>query len=304
MPLERPKTNPWLLFTPLIISLLALGLAAYAALRPAAAAGVRAGESALSRTVRSNHLRAGYTGFQPYTIISPAGKSSAQVSGLCVDMVNEIASRQTPPWSVEWHQVTFETLKADMDSGRLDVLADAVYQTMPRASEFGLTIPFSYFGVAVGLVRRNETRFSKFEDLDQPGITIALAEGWTSTEYARQHLTKPKLQSITVGDDPFIPFQDVISGKADIALQDVPTVLQFARAHPKEVKALWIDHPPTRVPGGFMTRQGEIELLRFLDAAIRILQTDGTMEALNQKWSALSEFPEMNLEPGAGMRGH
>ena len=98
-------------------------------------------------------------------------------------MIKEIAERQSPPWKVEWHKVTFESLRADMESGRFDVFADAVYMEVPRTADFGFTIPFSYFGVAVALVRRDEERFHRFEDLDREDITIALAEGWTSTRY-------------------------------------------------------------------------------------------------------------------------
>ena len=301
MTLERPNDNRWLLYSSFLIAAVALLLAAYSAFHTAVTTSSQTSESALARSKRTKILRVGYSGFRPYTIVNPDPHAPVKVSGFCVDMVNEIVSRQTPPWSAEWHQVTFETLKADMDSARFDVFADAVYQTLPRASEFGLTIPYSYFGVAVGLVRKNETRFQKFEDVDRPGITVALAEGWTSTEYARQHLTKPALHAIAVADDPFVIFQDVTSGKADIALQDVPTVLQYARAHPNEVKAIWIDKPPTRVPAGFMTRQNEFEMLRFLDASIRILQADGTIGELNKKWGALSEFPAETLLQGAGM---
>ncbi|SRR6266481_1202607 len=304
MVLERPIENRLrrLLQFSLVVSMIALVLAVYAVLRPGSATTITQAESALVRTKRTKVLRVGYSGFRPYTIIDVNADQSKRVSGFCADMVNEIASRQTPPWTVEWHQVTFETLKADMESGRFDVFADAVYQTMPRASEFGMTIPYSYFGVAAGLVRKDDNRFSTFEDLDKPGITISLAEGWTSTEYARAHLKQAKLQAVAVADDPFIQLQQVIAGKADVALQDVPTILQFARAHPNEVKVLWVDNPPTRVPAGFMTRQNEIEFLRFLDASIRILEADGTMARLDQKWGALSEFPAHNYSKGAGLK--
>lgn len=260
-------------------------------------------ESSLSKTRQSKIIKAGYSNFKPYTIFNPnAQNPDEQVTGFSADMLKEIAARQSPPWKIEWHKITFETLKADMESGRFDVFADAVYQTVPRASDFGLTVPYSYFGVAVGLVRKNETRFQKFEDLDREGITIALAQGWTSTEFAQQHLTKPTLKMISVGDDPFVQLQEVIAGRADIALQDVPTVLQFAQAHPNEVKPLWIDAPPSLVPAGFMTRAGDWDMLQFLNSSMLILQADGTMKRLDEKWSALSDFPTLNLSHGAGLR--
>ena len=260
-------------------------------------------ESSLVKTKQSKIIRAGYSNFKPYTIFNPNTQyPDEQVTGFSADMLKEIAARQSPPWKIEWHKITFETLRADMESGRFDVFADAVYQTVPRASDFGLTIPYSYFGVAVGLVRKNETRFSRFEDLDREGITIALAQGWTSTEYAQQHLKKPTFKLISVGDDPFVQLQEVIAGRVDIALQDVPTVLQFAQSHPNEVKALWIDNPPSRVPAGFMVRQGDWEMLNFLNSSMLVLQADGTIKRLDEKWSALSDFPAVTLTTGSGLK--
>jgi ABC-type amino acid transport substrate-binding protein len=287
-----------------VVSILALVLAAVALYqsRTKTSSGNLV-ESSLARTKRTKIIKAGYSNFKPYTILNPNAQSSdEQVTGFCADMLREMAARQSPPWKIEWQPVTFETLRADMDSGRFDVFADAVYQTVTRASEFGLTIPYSYFGVAVGLVKKDESRFETFEDLDREGITIALAEGWTSTEYARQHLKKPSFKLITVGDDPFVQLQEVIAGRADVALQDVPTVLQFAHAHPNEVKALWLDNPPSLVPAGFMTRAGEWEMIHFLNASILALQADGTLKKLDEKWSALSEFPELRLSLGKGLR--
>ena len=103
-------------------------------------------ESSLARTLRTRTLRAGYSGFRPYTIIDLDAAGTDRVTGFCVDMVSEIASRQVPPWEVEWHRVNFDTLRADMESGRFDVFADAVYATVPRAAQFGFTVPYAYLG--------------------------------------------------------------------------------------------------------------------------------------------------------------
>lgn len=260
-------------------------------------------ESTLDRIRKERMIRAGYSGFKPYTIITPSGSGNeTQITRFCADMLHEMASRQDPPWRIEWHKVTFETLKADVESGRFDVFADAVYQTVPRAADFGFTIPYSYFGVAVGLVRKGEKRFTRFDDLDRPDVTIALAQGWTSTEYAQRHLSKPKFHLIPVADDPFVQLQEVIAGRADIALQDVPTILQFYKVPKGVVSTLWLDSPPTRVPSGFMTRQGEFELLHFLDVSIRALEADGTLEALDRKWLSLGDLPVLTLRPGVGLQ--
>lgn len=265
-------------------------------------AGVQVDENSLARTKHEKKLRVGYGGFPPYTILDPNQQDpSARVSGFCVDIINEIAKRQTPPWKVEWHKANWETLRADMYSGRFDVLADGVYLTVGRASEFLFTEPFSYFGVAVAVVRKDEKRFSKFEDLDREGIIISLAEGWTSTDFARKMFRHAKLHVIPVGDDPNVNFMDVIEGRADAVLQDVPTVIQFVRAHPKKVRALWLDDPPVRVAASFVLRQGDIGMYNFLNSCIKALQIDGTIEQLDTQWLGFGEYRTFQYRPGRGL---
>lgn len=258
--------------------------------------------SSLAQTLESGVIRVGYSGFQPYTIEDPnaAADDIGRVTGLAADIIHEIAGRQSPPLEVEWHKVTFETLRSDMYSGRFDVFADAVYQTVPRASQFGFSEPYGYFGVGVGVVRVDETRFESFSDVNRSDVVVSLAEGWTATEYARRVLDAPELLTIAVGDDPFVQFQDVLAGRADIALQDVPTVLQFVREHPNEVKALWLDSPPSRVPAGFLTRAGDWEMLHFLNVALRSLEADGTLEILDGRWQSLNDWPVQAFRTGSG----
>nr|VFK23291.1 MAG: ABC-type amino acid transport substrate-binding protein [Candidatus Kentron sp. MB]VFK28412.1 MAG: ABC-type amino acid transport substrate-binding protein [Candidatus Kentron sp. MB]VFK74244.1 MAG: ABC-type amino acid transport substrate-binding protein [Candidatus Kentron sp. MB] len=259
--------------------------------------------SSLGQARKTRVLKVGYSGFRPYTIINlNETDPSARVEGFCVDLVNEIVDRQVPSWRAEWHKVNFETLRADMESGRFDVFADAVYQTVPRASQFGFTEPYSYFGVGAGIVRKGDSRFVDFGDLDVEGVTVSLAEGWTATEYARRILSKPNFHVVAVGDDPFVQFQEVISGRADIALQDVPTVLQYVNANADKVDALWINNPPTRVAAGFMTRSGDWEMLHFLNVALRALKADGTIARLDRKWKGLGEYPSWEFTLGTGLK--
>lgn len=287
----------------LIIALLALVIALASTMRPAPPHSAGFEPSALERIKRSGILRVGYGGFPPYTIVDlNEPESDRQVRGFCADLVQEIAQRAKPRWSIEWHKASWETLTSEMHSNVVDIFADVVYMTVPRASEFLFTRPISYFGVGVALVRSAETRFREPSDLNHPAITISLAEGWTSTEFAKTHLPFANLHIVPVGDEPFISFEDVLAGRADAALQDVPTVLQFARMHPAGAKVLWLDNPPQRVPAGFMVRRDDSDLKEFFDTAIDILEADGTIRRLDEKWKTLSEYPAPLFRNGRGLR--
>src|SRR5437016_1905276 len=57
------------------------------------------GESSLARIKRTRVLKAAYSGFKPYTIINPNEQDpNKRVSGFCVDLMKEMATRQSPPW--------------------------------------------------------------------------------------------------------------------------------------------------------------------------------------------------------------
>lgn len=255
------------------------------------------------RIKKSGVIRVGYGGFPPYTIINVnESDPSKRVTGLSVDLVNDIAKRHSPPLKVEWHLFSWDAMKADLATDKFDFIADPVFQTVPRASDFSFTIPYSYFGIATAVVRKDDNRFKKFSDLDTEGVVIALAEGWTSSEYARAHLSNPTFRSIPVTGDAFTQLDEVLAGRADVALNDVPTVLQYSRAHTDTVKALWLKSPPSTVPGGFLVRSNDYQLQHFLDTAIRIVIADGTLKEIDRKWNSYGFIPDVLTEPGAGLQ--
>ena len=190
----------------------------------------------LQTIVKQGVIRVGYGGYPPYTISDPKETDpNKRVKGFSVDLVAEIAARSTPPLRVEWVKLNWDTLKADMLSDKFDFIADPVFETVPRALDFGFSEPYSYFGIAVAVVRKEDNRFKSFKDLDQPGITIALAQAWTSSEFARKNLSKPTFKDITVTGDAFNQLDEVLLGRADVALNDVPTVAQYVSAHRDKV---------------------------------------------------------------------
>lgn len=259
--------------------------------------------NALTEIRKSKILRVGYGGFPPYTIINPNETDpQKQLSGYSIDLIKEIANSVKPPLKIEWVRFSWETIQTELQSGKFDIIADPVYQTIPRALEFSFSIPYAYFGIAVAIVRKDDNRFKTFNDLDRSDITISLAKGWTSSEYAKKHLTKPTFKEVPVTGDAFNQLDDVMLGRADVALNDVPTVIQYAKAHPNNVKAIFIDNPPSSVPGGFVTRQNEIELLNFLNTSIYILMANGTLEKLDKKWKTYHYIPIISKIPGAGLK--
>ncbi len=301
-PVARRRRLPFLSILAILIALGSLAFSFWQSLE--SRGGVR--ESVSTRwqeAKRRGVIRVGYGGFPPYTIVNPDSSDPGKhVTGFTVDLINEIAARAVPPMRVEWQQFSWDSMKGDLAADRFAFIGDAVYQTIPRATDFLFTEPYSYFGIAVGLVRKDDDRFKQYKDLDREGITIALAEGYTSTEFARATLSKPTFKLVPVTGDAFTQLDEVLLGRADAALNDVPTVLQYARAHGDRVKALWIDNPPSTVAAGFLLRTEDPDLKAFLDVGIRVLSLDGTIARLDGKWKGLGSYILPTFTPGSGLK--
>jgi ABC-type amino acid transport substrate-binding protein len=260
-------------------------------------------ETSMERIRRTGVMRVAYGGFPPYTIVDlTESDPNKQVKGLCVDMVNEIANQCVPKLKVEWYRLQWENFNADMNSNKFDFLADGVFATIPKAYDFNFTQPFSYFGMCVAIVKKDDNRFKTFQDLNRTDITISYAQGYVSGDYAMAHLDKPKFKATVVGSDAFSQLDDVIMGRADVAVQDVPTVVQYVKNHTDKVKALWVDNPPAMVAGSFVIRKNDQDLLNFLNTAIMIMKVDGTLNNLDTKWNSLSYYEMNETYPGKGLK--
>lgn len=255
--------------------------------------------STIEKIREDSVINVGFGVWRPYTQLD---EELNDPTGLSVDLIKEIASRAG--LDVKFHKFNWDTLKPDLMRGKWDVAIEPVFVTMPRSLDFGFTEPYGQFGIACAIVRVDEQRFGSFRDLDRSDITIALAEGWTSSEYAKAQLAKPTFSMVSLQQDNFAQLNEVLLGRADVALNDAPTVFQFAQEHAGKVKALWLETPPSIVVGGMLTRSSDVELLNFLNNSLRTLKADGTLKRLDEKWKPIAYYEKHSVEAGAGIKGN
>ncbi len=289
----------------LVLSILAVGLAIVGARRAPSDAsnGAVGSDAAWKRTLSTRTLRVGVGAFPPYTMIDPSnGDPKKRYSGMAIDMVYYIANSFNPPWAVEFQEINWDTLRADLYSGKCDFVANVMYATIPRLPDFDFTIPYTYMSMGIGIVAKDNDRIVKFDDLNRPEVKISLVQGWTPTDLARSRLPKATLLIRPMDDPAAFQYQELVSGRADIILQDAATATLIKKSHPNEVKLLWTENPPIRYACAFMLRKGDHELRSFLSGAIEAMLVDGTIDALDRKWGGLTDIREYAYRPGSGVQ--
>lgn len=298
------RSSTFLSTIALVLSILALIIAVVGTRRASSnnRNGGAVSDNAWKRTISTRTLHVGVGAFPPYTMIDPSSSEpTKRYSGIAIDMVHHIANSFNPPWAVEFHEINWDTLRADLYSGKCDFVANVMYRTITRLPDFDFTSPYTYMSMGIGIVLKDDNRFSVFDDLNNPDVKISLVQGWTPTDLARSRLPKATLLIRPMDDPAAFQYQELISGRADIILQDAVTATLVKRAHPDEVKLLWTENPPIHFACSFMLRKGDDELRDFLSGAIEAMLVDGTVESLDRKWGGLTDIRVYDYRPGSGV---
>ncbi len=238
----------------------------------------------LARIDATGELHAGYGVYPPYTMENPNTKA---VSGFSVEVIEQIGKELK--CKVVWHRLNWNTMSADLKRGEYDVIADPIFQTIPRAREFAFTSPYAFFGDGIAVVRKDDARFTTFESLDREGITIAVGQGWASETLVKTSFTKPTIVSVQTSTDLLQLFNEVVAGRADVAVADAADAKRFVDEHPDSVKALWVENPPAAMPAGFALRPDDQNGAAFLTVCLRNLRSTGVLDALARKYEVMLE---------------
>lgn len=280
-PADRSAAYKLLVICSLVISVVAL----YSSLRPRPSIpNNQVSESKphglLDRLESKNQLDVGYGVYPPYTMEDP---NTHDVTGFSVDVIEYVAAQLNA--KVVWHRLNWNTMSADLKRGDYDVIADPIFQTIPRAREFSFTEPYAFFADGIAVVSINEKRFSNFRDLDDTAVKVAVGKGWASETLVASRLKKAKIIQVQTSTDLLQVFNEVISGRADAAIADAADAQRFVNEHPTEVKALWLDNPPAFLPAGFALRPDDKDGAEFLTVALRSMKTLGILDSLAAKYN-------------------
>lgn len=151
-----------------------------------------------------------------YYGISLRDPRTLQLSGIDVDLAHELAHELGV--AVQFVDSSFARLVTDVQAERCDVAMFAIGITPQRQQVLRFTRPYLASDV-VAITTRSNRKIRSWDDIDQPGIVVAVAKGTLHEPLMRARLQRAQL---ITPETPHAREQEVQSGRADVFMTDFP----------------------------------------------------------------------------------
>ncbi len=216
-----------------------------------------------------------------YTPLNFADPKTGQGIGWEYDAVNEIAKRLN--FKVDWKLSSWDTMIQGVQQGLYDMGMDGISITADRAKQVDFSIPYM-LSQQFMLVRPDETRFTDAKSLGAGDFLIG-AQAGTTNFYTALDVTgtddKNPSPRIKLFDTFGATVQALKAGDVDAVFMDNASAAGYMGASPKSFKVA--GDPVGHDEFGFIFKKGS-DLVQPVDAAIKSMKDDGTLDALNKKW--------------------
>jgi ABC-type amino acid transport substrate-binding protein len=239
-------------------------------------------QSAMDGIIRRGEIRLGYILSPPNTSRDPR---TNEVTGLYADAAKVIVAEAG--LRLVWVETTWGTFAAGLQSGQFDLSIAGTFATVRRALAVDFTNPIFYNGYS-GVARANDGRFRTLQDLNNPGVRIAVVQGGAAEDFVRRNL--PRAQVVALGTGNLTaPFVEVASGRADVGIEDANTTAMFVRQQPL-VRDIFADQPFNFLPLAWAVRKGNQDILGFINQGIENMMVSGRWADIARPYGVRGRF--------------
>ena len=151
-----------------------------------------------------------------YYGISLRDPRTQQLAGIDIDLAHELARELGV--AVQFFDSSFARLVTDVQAERCDVAMFAIGITPQRQQVLRFTRPYLASDV-VAITTRSNRKIRSWDDIDQPGIVVAVVKGTLHEPLMRERLQRAQL---ITPETPHAREQEVQSGRADVFMTDFP----------------------------------------------------------------------------------
>lgn len=252
----------------LAASALVLGL-----LAPSASVQAQQTQSRLYEITKSKVLRV--CQYPLYYSISYRNPRTGQIEGIDADLSKELAKELGA--RLEIVESSFASFIADLQANKCEIGMFGVGATLRRAQAVEFSKP--YLVTNIYAVVRKGGKFSKWEDIDKKGVTVAVSLGSYIETFMKGYLKNATVVAVA---PPNTREAELVARRVDVIMTDFPTAIkvtdEFDWAQfilPSEKLAI--------TPYAYVVPQGDQIWLNYVNLFVDTIKLDGRLMSYANK---------------------
>lgn len=195
-----------------------------------------------------------------------------QLAGIDIDLSAELG--RDLKLQVQYVDSSFTTLVADLKTDRCDVAMFAVAMLPQRMEQLAFTRPYLQSDI-YGVTTKGNAVVRRWEDIDQPGVAVAVQAGTFMEPVMSAALKNARLVRVA---PPATRERELEAGRVDVFMTDYP----YSRRLLDNADWAALVPPPAPfhvLPYAYAVKRGDAEWLELVDAFVARIQRDGRLEA-------------------------
>jgi polar amino acid transport system substrate-binding protein len=210
-------------------------------------------------------------GGAPYIFSDPA--NPRRQIGFEVDLIAALAKELGR--RIEFHQYNYDSLISGLERGDFDFAMNGLEITADRAKRVRFSRPYYIYSLQL-VARADDRRFRSLEDCKSLEARVG-----TLGDTAASRLLEQMGISAKIYDGQAEPYQDLLLGRIDAVLMDLPIAVYYAQPNP-QLKL--VGRPVGEGYYAIAFRPGEESLAAQFDTALVRLAEQGELQRIYQKW--------------------
>src|SRR6476646_2172259 len=211
----------------------------------------------------------------PFTFLDTKTNS---IQGIMVDLVTEIG--KDAGLSVQIEPMAFSALIPSLTSGKIDMIAAAMFITAPRKEVVDFSDPIYTYGEGLVVPKSDTKAYTTQEDLK--GEVVGAQVGTAFVDALKKSGLFADVKAYDTIPDIL---RDVNTGRLKAGFADYPILAyNLKQGGFPEVRLVDSYKPVTVGSVGIGVRKGESALLGKINASLAKLKANGTIDKILEKW--------------------
>lgn len=219
-------------------------------------------------------LRVGATG-QSYP---NSYKEGDKLVGFDVEVIETVAANLG--YTVEWTNSDFSGLMGQLETAKIDTIANAVAVTDERREKYDFTSPYSYAGVTI-VTHQDNTDINSLDDLK--GKTVAGVLGSQNVKNLQKFDANGDIKLRTYENRDGAQL-DLINKRVEGYVQAKASLLAEIQKNDLPLKFVGEPFHYEDVAFPFVKNEANKQLIEQLNAEIQKLKDDGTLKQISEKY--------------------